>query len=181
MRDVNNFITVVGNVGTEPVVRTHANNFRVTSFRLGTDNRGRNPDTGDWEKKSTNWYTIKVFNQLGLNAHASIRKGQRVFVAGHAKIDHYTREDGSTGIGIDVEAQFIGHDLLFGTSEFSRLPQLVSHREDDDGASMAGYTVDGEGPGDLPGVDRSTGELDPPHLADGPDEDQDPGRRYLAG
>ncbi|MDN5879917.1 single-stranded DNA-binding protein [Arthrobacter sp. AOP36-A1-22] len=130
MKDVNNFITVVGNVGTDPVVRTHANDFKVTQFRLGADIRGRNQQSGEWETKSTNWYTIKVFHQLGLNAHASLRKGQRVFVAGYAKVDQYTREDGSTGTGIDVEAEAIGHDLKFGTTEFARLPQLFAPRGD---------------------------------------------------
>ncbi|WP_417220938.1 single-stranded DNA-binding protein [Arthrobacter sp.] len=142
MRDANNFITVVGNVGTDPFTRTHANNFQVTQFRVGTDNRRKNPHTGEWENKSTNWYTIKVFNQLGLNAAASIRKGQRVFVGGYAKVDQFTREDGSTGVGIDVEAQFIGHDLKFGTSEFHRLPQVLARLDDE--ASAHGFTVDGE-------------------------------------
>lgn len=185
MRDMNNLITVVGNVGTDPVVRTHANNFRVTTFRLGTDNRGKNPETGEWETKSTNWYSVKVFHQLGLNAHASIRKGQRVFVAGYARIDQYTREDGSTGIGIDVEAQVVGHDLLFGTSEFSRHPHLVATREDDADGAPSAFTVDGEGPGETPGVDRATGELDGgPH--DGPHRggrggEREPEVGYLAG
>ncbi len=144
MKDVNNFITVVGNVGTDPVVRTHANDFRVTHFRLGADIRGRNQQSGEWETKSTNWYTIKVFHQLGLNAHASLRKGQRVFVAGYAKVDQYTREDGSTGTGIDVEAEVIGHDLKFGTTEFARLPQLFAPRGEGRPAESAPPMVDGE-------------------------------------
>lgn len=144
MKDVNNFITVVGNVGTDPVVRTHANDFRVTHFRLGADIRGRNQQSGEWETKSTNWYTIKVFHQLGLNAHASLRKGQRVFVAGYAKVDQYTREDGSTGTGIDVEAEVIGHDLKFGTTEFSRLPQLAAARAADRSVESDPPVVEGE-------------------------------------
>lgn len=156
MKDVNNFITVVGNVGTDPVVRTHANDFRVTQFRLGADIRGRNQQTGEWETKSTNWYTIKVFHQLGLNAHASLRKGQRVFVAGYAKVDQYTREDGSTGMGIDVEAEVIGHDLKFGTTEFSRLSQLFAGRSDERSGESVRSLVEGEEPADASGQDTES-------------------------
>lgn len=179
MRDANNFITVVGNVGTDPITRTHANNFQVTQFRVGTDNRGKNAATGEWENKSTNWYTIKVFNQLGLNAAASIRKGQRVFVGGYAKIDQFTREDGSTGMGIDIEAQFVGHDLKFGTAEFHRLPHLLARMDDD--VRSGALAVDGEqfdgGDGEEPGG----GALG----ASGPGGDREdghePGREFLAG
>lgn len=175
MRDANNFITVVGNVGTDPITRTHANNFQVTQFRVGTDNRGKNAQTGEWENKSTNWYTIKVFNQLGLNAAASIRKGQRVFVGGYAKIDQFTREDGSTGVGIDIEAQFVGHDLKFGTAEFHRLPQLLSRVDDETRAN--GFAVDGEEFDGGDGEDRTSGvggETDA-------DADRESDNRYLAG
>lgn len=175
MKDANNFITVVGNVGTDPITRTHANNFQVTQFRLGTDNRGKNAETGEWENKSTNWYTIKAFNQLGLNAAASIRKGQRVFVGGYAKIDQFTREDGSTGMGIEIEAQFVGHDLKFGTAEFHRLPYLVARAEAE--APAGAYTVDGEDfdGGEVAG--RAPGGIGATH----PDGERDSGSPYLAG
>lgn len=172
MKDANNFITVVGNVGTDPMTRTHANNFQVTQFRLGTDNRGKNAETGEWENKSTNWYTIKVFNQLGLNTAASIRKGQRVFVGGYAKIDQFTREDGSTGMGIEIEAQFVGHDLKFGTAEFHRLPHLVSRAETD--APASAYTVDGE---EFDDADRVPGRTSTPPSGGNPGS----GSEYLAG
>lgn len=175
MRDANNFITVVGNVGTDPITRTHANNFQVTQFRVGTDNRGKNAQTGEWENKSTNWYTIKVFNQLGLNAAASIRKGQRVFVGGYAKIDQFTREDGSTGVGIDIEAQFVGHDLKFGTAEFHRLPQLFSRVDDE--TRVNGFTVDGEEFDGGDGEDRTSGDGG----ETGTDADRESDNRYLAG
>ncbi|HXD28023.1 MAG TPA: single-stranded DNA-binding protein [Arthrobacter sp.] len=175
MRDANNFITIVGNVGTDPLTRTHANNFQVTQFRLGTDNRVKNAETGDWENKSTNWYTIKVFNQFGLNVAASIRKGQRVFVGGYAKIDQFTREDGSTGMGIEIEAQFVGHDLKFGTAQFRRLPHLVTRAEA--GAPAGAYPVEGE---EFEGGDEA--EQEPGGTgASRPVGNQGPGSEYLAG
>lgn len=175
MRDANNFITVVGNVGTDPITRTHANNFQVTQFRVGRDNRGKNAETGEWENKSTNWYTIKVFNQLGLNAAASIRKGQRVFVGGYAKIDQFTREDGSTGMGIDIEAQFVGHDLKFGTAEFYRLPHLPMRAGTE--APASDFAVDGEEFDGGDGPDRGAGDVG----ASDRDGDRDAGPSYLAG
>jgi single-strand DNA-binding protein len=82
-----------------------------------------------WVDGETNWYTITAFKQLAINAKTSINKGDRIFVMGELRIRDWDNGD-SSGTSVEVEADAMGHDLAWGTSDFTRTV-LVSDTTDE--------------------------------------------------
>jgi single-strand DNA-binding protein len=103
------YTTLTGLVATTPRFITTQEGLEILSFRLATS-----PLDGD-----TNWYTITAFGQTAQHGSVSIEKGHRVIVAGRLTIRDWDNGE-RTGTSVEVEADSIGHDLVYGTSVFSR-------------------------------------------------------------
>ena len=91
----------------------------IISFRLASTQRRFDKGQAQWVDIDTNWYTVVAFRQLALNAHTSLNKGDRVVATGRVKVRNWESEDKS-GTAIEIEADALGHDLLWGTSSFER-------------------------------------------------------------
>lgn len=125
MRDL---ITIVGRVGGDPQLRRTHDGGTIASFSLATSDRRRDPQTGEWADGPTSWYEVSAFRALGDNVLASVRKGDRVIVAGRLTIRRWQSGDKS-GTSADVDADAVGHDLLFGTTAFTRSAGRSAHPE----------------------------------------------------
>jgi single-strand DNA-binding protein len=112
-------ITLTGIVATPPRHITTAEGLPITSFRLASSQRRYNRSQQQWVDGETNWYTITVFRQLAVNAAGSLNKGDRIVVSGRVRIRDWKSDDKS-GTTVDVEADSLGHDLLWGTTAFTR-------------------------------------------------------------
>ena len=73
-------ITVVGALGTDPEERSTSRGA-VVQFRVASTDRRRDAQ-GNWSDGQTSWYRVNAWGELGRNALVSLRKGQRVIVAG---------------------------------------------------------------------------------------------------
>lgn len=112
-------ITLTGLVATQPRHITTNEGLAITSFRLASAQRRFDRAQERWIDADTNWYTITAFRQLAVHSAVSIKKGERVIVSGRLRIREW--ENGErNGMNIDIEADSLGHDLLWGTSVFSR-------------------------------------------------------------
>lgn len=112
-------ITLTGLVATAPRHLVTSEGLPITSFRLASTQRRFDRSQEKWIDGETNWYTITAFRQLALNANASVTKGQRVLVSGRLKIRDW--ENGErTGTTVEIEADSLGHDLVWGTAAFTR-------------------------------------------------------------
>lgn len=112
-------ITLTGLVATVPRHILTSEGLSITSFRLASTQRRFDRSQERWIDAETNWYTITTFRQLALNCSTSIEKGQRVLVTGRLRIREWDNGE-RAGTTIDVEAESVGHDLLWGTASFSR-------------------------------------------------------------
>jgi single-strand DNA-binding protein len=112
-------VTVHGLVATEPRHLVTKDGLEVTSFRLAAMQRRFDRQLGKWRDDGTNWYSIASFRILAKNAAASLEKGHRVIVSGRLKVREWDAGDRS-GVSVDIEADSIGHDLLWGSSTFER-------------------------------------------------------------
>lgn len=121
-------ITIVGNLAADPETRASG---AITTFRVGSTQRRLDKESGKWVDAHTSWYNVSAFRQLGAHALQSLRRGQRVIVTGRLKIRDWENSAGK-GRSADIEADAIGHDLLWGTTEF---------RRDGDGADRTGTPV----------------------------------------
>jgi single-strand DNA-binding protein len=112
-------ITITGLVGTDPREINTKEGLSITSFRLGSTQRRYDRTEQKWVDGDTNWYTVTAFRQLAVNSLGSIKKGQRAIVTGKVKMREWTKNE-RTGVTMEIEAEAIGHDLLWGTSQFTR-------------------------------------------------------------
>jgi single-strand DNA-binding protein len=116
---VSDIITLTGIVGTEPRALTTQEGLAITSFRLASTQRRFDKAQEKWVDGETNWYSITTFRQLATNSAVSVKKGERILVTGRLRIREWENA-GKSGTNIDIEADALGHDLSWGTANFSR-------------------------------------------------------------
>ncbi|WP_439592574.1 single-stranded DNA-binding protein [Microbacterium sp.] len=112
-------ITITGNVATTPEFKRSAAGLPIATFRVGSSQRKYDRESGTWSETGTNWYQVSAFRGLAEHAFASLRKGERVIVTGRLRVRQW--ENGTKqGTSVDIEADAVGHDLLWGTTVFTK-------------------------------------------------------------
>jgi len=86
---------------------------------LASSNRRFDRTAGKWVDGETNWYTITSFRQLAINCAGSVNKGDRILVQGVLRVRDWDNGE-RAGTSVELEAEAIGHDLTWGTSNFTR-------------------------------------------------------------
>lgn len=113
-------ITITGLIATTPRHVVTSEGLPITSFRLASSQRKFDKATEKWVDASTNWYTVTSFRQLAVNSVPSLNKGDRIVVSGRVRVRDWQTDD-RTGTTVEIEAETIGHDLFWGTAQFTRI------------------------------------------------------------
>ena len=121
--------TVSGLVATTPRHLVTQEGLPITSFRLASSKRRFDKTKKIWVEGDTNWFTITSFRQLAINSAASLSKGDRIVVSGRLKVRDWDNGERS-GTSVEVDAESLGHDLVWGTAEFSRTVLVREDPED---------------------------------------------------
>ena len=123
--------TVSGLVATTPRHLVTQEGLPITSFRLASSKRRFDRTKKIWVEGETNWFTINSFRQLAINSASSISKGDRIVVSGRLKVRDWDNGERS-GTSVEIEADCLGHDLVWGTTQFSRTVLVREDPEDDE-------------------------------------------------
>jgi single-strand DNA-binding protein len=123
--------TVSGLVATTPRHLVTQEGLPITSFRLASSKRRFDRTKKIWVDGETNWFTINSFRQLAINIASSISKGDRIVVSGRLKVRDCDNGERS-GTSVEIEADCLGHDLVWGTTQFSRTVLVREDPEDDE-------------------------------------------------
>ena len=123
--------TVSGLVATTPRHLVTQEGLPITSFRLASSKRRFDRTKKIWVDGETNWFTINSFRQLAINSASSISKGDRIVVSGRLKVRDWDNGERS-GTSVEIEADSLGHDLVWGTTQFSRTVLVREDPEDDE-------------------------------------------------
>jgi single-strand DNA-binding protein len=134
-------ITLTGNIATDPRYKVTQNGLPILDFRLVTSERRFDEDTKAWVDGATNWYSVSVYRGLAKHASMSLKKGQRVVVSGRLRLNSWEHE-GRQGFSAEVSADAIGHDLLFGTSSFTKATASGPPADTTAGSVAGGEAVD---------------------------------------
>lgn len=153
-------ITVRGYVATEVRSTTAESGLAIAGFRMCTTERRYDREAGSWVDGQTNWYSVSLFRQLATNSAFSIHKGDRVIVTGRLKVRQWALDDGRSGTAVDIDAESVGHDLMWGTANYRRNVQDRAATN-----TAAGEESTEDLPADL---DLETGELAGPAGPAGP-------------
>jgi single-strand DNA-binding protein len=137
-------VTLRGNVAGEPRhVRFDDGNI-LTSFRLASTARYFDRDRREWVDRETTYMSVICRRAMASNAAASVRKGHPLVVTGKLR-ERFWSSNGRSGQYLEVEADTLGHDLAYGTTEFVRIvrAERVEKVQDPDGDKMA-YLLAGD-------------------------------------
>lgn len=93
------------------------------------ENRTRRSPTGELVTAGTSFFEVIAFRALGANALAALRKGDPVVVHGRLRITDWD-EDGHVRTKAQIEASSIGHNLVFGVSEFTKRRRAAAPGQD---------------------------------------------------
>ncbi|WP_159801553.1 single-stranded DNA-binding protein [Arthrobacter zhaoguopingii] len=151
---MNETITVRGYVATEVRLALTPSGLPIAGFRMCTTERRYDREAAAWVDGHTNWYSISMFRQLATNASASLKKGDRVVVYGRLKVRPWSTEDGRTGTSVEIDAESVGHDLMWGTAAFRR--SSTEKTEKTEKTQEPGNGAHGPVP---EGVDPATGQI----------------------
>jgi single-strand DNA-binding protein len=116
---MNDSITVRGFVATEIKSSTTPGGVATASFRMGSTGRRFDRSANAWVDGNTNWFTVQGYRQLAGNMGCSIKKGQRVIVVGRLKLRSWEK-DGRVYHAVEIDAESVGHDLMWGSANFTR-------------------------------------------------------------
>jgi single-strand DNA-binding protein len=151
-------ITLTGLVATVPYRVNQDDKVPFFSFRLASSQRYFDRRTSQWVAGDTNWYTVTAFRALAVNAAASVHKGDRILVTGRLKIRRWEAGE-KNGLSVDVEADSIGHDLVWGTARFERAAQRDASAATDTPSANAAPSSDVVGGvSDVPAATPSNGQ-----------------------
>ena len=112
-------ITVRGFVASEIRSSTTPGGVATASFRLGSTDRRYDRASSTWVDGNTNWFTVQGYRQLAGNMGCSIKKGQRVIIVGRLKMRSWEK-DGRIYHVAEIDAESVGHDLMWGSANFIR-------------------------------------------------------------
>jgi single-strand DNA-binding protein len=115
----NSKYTTTGLVATTPRYLKTIEGTDICSFRLASGYKKFDRTKMDWVEGETNWLTITAFGTLAINVASSISKGDRIIISGTLRVRDWDNGTNS-GTSVEVEADTIGHDLVWGQSTFTR-------------------------------------------------------------
>jgi single-strand DNA-binding protein len=103
----------VGNLTKDPEIRFGANGTAYTNFSLAEE---RPKKAGNWVgERETSFNDCVCFRTLAENVAASLSKGDRAIVQGHAELEHWTDRDGRERTSKRSVASHVGAELRFAT------------------------------------------------------------------
>lgn len=158
-------LTMWGNVVAEPRVTGLADNPDRVAFRILSNRRKRDPQTGEWVPAGEYGMNVVCWRRLARGVAQSVHKGDPVLVIGRVTERQYVGGDGEPRWHTELTADFVGPDLSYGIAgRFTRFTQLdrVSGRDADaataGGAGIGGPTGGLDGADDTADADGTAGQ-----------------------
>ncbi len=159
------FVTVVGNVVSDPISRPTKVGRPFASLRIASTTRRWDAEKRAFVDGSTNFLNVVAFNALAANVMTSVKKGHPVVVYGRLRVNQWETEKGEPRTSAEIDAFTIGHDLTRGQVEFTRPPRIQLDANDRLADPAIQDTFhgddDGDGDGDGDGSDGLDDGSDP--------------------
>ena len=97
-----NSVTLSGNLGRDPELRTTAAGGNLLTFSIAVNDRVKDSSTGEW-KDYTNWVDVVVFGNRAESLSRILAKGMKVTINGKIRYSSWEK-DGQTRSKIEVIA-----------------------------------------------------------------------------
>lgn len=136
--------TIIGTVGTDPRLVELQGGRKLVSFRVAETQRRFDSVKNEWVDGDTNWLTAIAFGKLAEHATLSVSKGERVIITGRLQVRNWDDGNGKSGTNVEIVADGLGHDLAFGTTEYTRSNSGAQHGENAIDAAIARAEADAQ-------------------------------------
>ena len=95
-----NKLTIIGNLTSEPELRTTPSGKNVCNFSVAVNRRNKAEGQPD-----ADFFRVSAWNQLGENCSKYLAKGRKVAVIGSVSVRTYETQNGKHGASLEVLAQ----------------------------------------------------------------------------
>lgn len=108
MANMNNRVTLVGNLGADPKVWSTESDRVKISFSIAINKSYRDSKTGEWKTTDPDWFNVVFWGRKEEVAEAQIKRGDRVIVVGELRRRLYNYYDtGNEGEDENKEKKYI--------------------------------------------------------------------------
>ncbi len=94
---------LIGNLGSDPEIRTTGNGTRVAQFSVATSRRWN--DRSGQQQEKTEWHRIVVWDKLVDIVEKYVKKGDRLYVEGEIEYRSYEDKEGVTKYITEIRAR----------------------------------------------------------------------------
>lgn len=129
-----NKVTLIGNLGRDPEIRTTQDGREIANLTVATSERWKDKNSGEQRKKSE-WHRVVIFSEGLVNiAKQYLQKGSKVYLEGALQTRKWTDQQGVEKYSTEVVLQGFGGKLLMldGASKQQSQPSGQSDGLDDD-------------------------------------------------
>ena len=107
-----NKVTLVGNIGNEPEVKTFQNGNKVVNLSLATSERWKDKESGEM-KTNTEWHRVVIFNPILADiAEKYIKKGSKIYLEGQLQTRKWQDNNGVDKYTTEIVLQNFRGELL---------------------------------------------------------------------
>ncbi len=107
-----NKVILVGNLGSDPEVRSFQNGGKVCNFSVATSESWRDKNTGERREK-TEWHRVAIFSEgLVRVAEQYLRKGSKVYLEGALQTRKWQDKNGTDRQSTEVVLQGFGSSMV---------------------------------------------------------------------
>ena len=157
-----NKVTLIGNLGRDPEVRSTQDGMKIVNLSLATSENWKDRNSGE-RRERTEWHRVVIFNEnLARVAEQYLRKGSKIYVEGQLQTRKWTDQNGQDRYTTEVVLQRYRGELTmldgrgeggggggYGGGGFNQDQGYGGGGGDMGGGGMGGGAAPGGGPSDL--------------------------------
>ena len=100
-----NKVTLIGNLGRDPEVRSTQDGMKIVNLSLATSDNWKDRNSGE-RRERTEWHRVVIFNEnLARVAEQYLRKGSKIYVEGQLQTRKWTDQNGQDRYTTEVVLQ----------------------------------------------------------------------------
>ena len=100
-----NKVTLIGNLGRDPEVRSTQDGMKIVNLSLATSENWKDRNSGE-RRERTEWHRVVIFNEnLARVAEQYLRKGSKIYVEGQLQTRKWTAQNGQDRYTTEVVLQ----------------------------------------------------------------------------
>lgn len=96
-----NKVILVGNVGSDPEIRTFEDGNKVARINLATTERTFNSKTQERSER-TDWHRLIIWRGLANVVEQYVRKGSQLYIEGKIRNNEWTDANGQKRYGVEI-------------------------------------------------------------------------------